>query len=93
MKTVVRVLASKSPPKRKRVYKPVPCGLRRIDSIDYGTDYDCDYGGGMDCDACIINGGHIDPRTGKSAPKPLQKLMRKLARERYEHANSSTSKT
>lgn len=45
---------------------PIPCLLREQNDTN-GHDYDCDYehAGSVDCDNCIVNGGALDPRTGK----------------------------
>lgn len=46
--------------------RPIPCLGRWVHTID-GSDYDCDYenAGGFGCEDCIVNGGRMDPRTGK----------------------------
>jgi len=52
---------------------PIPCAGRRVNTTD-GDDFDCDYehAGSVTCDQCVVNGGRLDPRTGR-------KFRRKLA--------------
>ena len=54
-------------PRTERVPKsPIPCMLYESNTTD-GREYDCEYeySGSVDCDNCIVNGGSLDPRTGK----------------------------
>ena len=45
---------------------PIPCLGHREESYLEPSDYTCDYRHGeIDCGDCIVNGGRIDPRTGK----------------------------
>jgi hypothetical protein len=42
------------------------CLVRCINSVDYGEDYDCEYGVTWFCEECLCNwdiGGWKDPRT------------------------------
>ena len=52
--------------KKKKLPKepPIPCKLIHINNTN-GEDWDCEYGTGILCEDCIINGGEIDPRTDK----------------------------
>ncbi len=53
--------------------KPVPCLGTSYDT-DAGREFDCEYehAGGFGCEDCIVNGGAMDPRTGKKAhPKRI----------------------
>ena len=47
------------------------CKGYRIDTTDY-TEYDCEYGGQVDCDYCAAGfwtrGGTISPISGKEMP-------------------------
>lgn len=36
---------------------------------DCGYEYDCEYGGEVDCDDCICGVGSLDPRTGNKFKK------------------------
>lgn len=46
----------------------IPCRGRKIETVDWGVDYDCDYehSGSFGCEDCLVNGGRYDPRTGRS---------------------------
>jgi len=56
-----RVAALRKPP-------PIPCLGSWTDTTN-GRDFDCDYphAGKIGCESCIVNGGPMDPRTGKRA--------------------------
>ena len=45
----------------------IPCKGTR----DYWGEYDCGYehAGNIPCDECLVNGGPMDPRTGKRSRK------------------------
>jgi hypothetical protein len=45
---------------------PIPCLGRWSHTVD-GSDFDCEYdhAGGFGCEDCIVNGGNLDPRTGR----------------------------
>ena len=47
---------------------PVPCKGYVTHTPD-ASEYDCDYATGIACDDCIVNGGKLDPRTGKAYRK------------------------
>lgn len=45
---------------------PIPCLGYEIHTSD-AHEYDCryEYAGAFGCEDCIVNGGRMDPRTGK----------------------------
>ena len=51
----------------KLLVSPIPCAGREEGNPLDGYDWTCDYAHAdkVDCDACIVNGGRMDPRTGK----------------------------
>lgn len=49
--------------KRKRP-SPIPCLGYEIHTPD-AHEYDCRYRYSIECDECIVNGGDMDPRTGR----------------------------
>lgn len=49
---------------------------------DYNGDYDCGYRPSVECEQCIINGGNLDPRTGKKYKGKNLKVY-KLNAKRY----------
>ncbi len=55
-----RLIATEKP-------SPIPCAGTR----DYWGEFDCNYphAGKIECDKCIVNGGVMDPRTGKRVKK------------------------
>lgn len=51
---------------KERKPSPIPC-LGHWARTSDDDDYDCDYenSGGFGCEDCCVNGGRMDPRTGK----------------------------
>jgi hypothetical protein len=60
--------ASTVPPLRKSP-SPIPCRGYEINTPDM-HEYDCSYEYPPECERCVVNGGPIDPRTGKRYRKP-----------------------
>lgn len=54
---------SEYPPLRKSP-SPIPCRGYEINTPDM-HEFDCSYEHPPECERCVVNGGPIDPRTGK----------------------------
>jgi hypothetical protein len=52
----------------------IPCKGEWIHTVD-GSDFDCSYkhSGEFGCEDCVVNGGHMDPRTGKRFARQRRK--------------------
>ena len=57
------IVAKAGGDKPKGKPSPIPC----LGTRDYWGEFDCDYdnAGSIGCDDCVVNGGAMDPRTGK----------------------------
>lgn len=51
---------------------PIPCLGYEINTPD-AHEYDCQYEHAPACENCIVNGGRVDPRTGRLYRKPKKK--------------------
>lgn len=69
---------------RKKPPPPIPCRGYEINTPDQ-HEYDCAYEhvGDIDCGECIVNGGDMDPRTGKKARKPGINVVKRALRLRF----------
>lgn len=63
LEALARGDASTIPPLRKSP-SPIPCKGYEINTPD-AHEYDCGYDHAPECERCVVNGGPIDPRTGK----------------------------
>jgi len=58
------LLAAAKPDKVTEYTSPIPCLGFKIHTPDV-YEYDCKYAKAPSCEECVVNGGDIDPRTGK----------------------------
>lgn len=58
------LLPAADPSKVTEYTSPIPCLGFKIHTSD-AHEYDCEYEHAPICEDCIVNGGNIDPRTGK----------------------------
>lgn len=58
------LLVAAKPDKVTEYTSPIPCLGFEIHTPDI-HEYDCKYAKAPCCEECVVNGGDIDPRTGK----------------------------